>query len=224
MAKAREAGSRGARWRRSRWTAAMLAALSAWARRAAITVICGIAGIGALPAQASAQQERPAPSDPERYREKAAVVLELARFIDWPSTPNGRETTFVIGVLGDESWSAAIRREAAGQRIQGREVETRSFRNLDEVDPCEVLVVGPAKARLLSTILDFLEGWRGILTVGDSTDFAELGGIVRLVERPERIAFELNRDAARRAELKLGAQLLRLAERLLPEAPPEPAP
>lgn len=166
--------------------------------------------------------EPPSDSAGDRRSEKAAVVLELIPFVEWPPAPRDTEkSSFVIGVLGDEAFASAIRAAATGKRMMGRPIRTRSFRNLDEVDPCAILLIGRGKARLLPVILEFLADSTGILTIGDSADFAELGGVVRLVELPDRIGFEINRDAARRADLRLSAQLLRLAERVLP---PESAP
>jgi hypothetical protein len=157
-----------------------------------------------------------------RYPEKAGVILELIPFVDWPKlSATNPPHEFVIGVLGDERLAAALRAAVQGRTGKERPFRIRSFRNLDEVDPCPILVIGSDKARLLPVILDFLGDSQGILTVGDRADFAAQGGIVELVELPGRIGFEINRDAAGRAGLHLGSQLLRLAEGLLPAEPAE---
>lgn len=198
--------------------------IASWSLGCALAVSCA-SGAVALAAESASLPASTSTSDRNRYSEKGAVVIELARFVEWPAPPSGAPTTpFVIGVLGDESWSRSIRRTASGGRIQGRPIVVRSFRNLDEVDPCSILVVGRSKARLLSTVLEFLEMDidEGILTIGDLPGFAASGGIVELVERPDRIGFEVNRDAAHQAGLELGAQILRLAERLLPESAAAP--
>jgi hypothetical protein len=198
--------------------------IASWSFGCALAASCA-GGAIALAAESPSLPASAATSDRGRYAEKGAVVLELARFVEWPAPPPGAATSpFVVGVLGDERWSRAIRHAASGNPIQGRPVVVRSFRNLDEVDPCSILVVGPAKARLLSTVLEFLatDSETGILTIGDRPGFAASGGVVELLELPDRIGFEVNRDAARHAGLRLGAQLLRLAERLLPETDATP--
>lgn len=195
-----------------------------WVRRAAPALAAGVVS-AVLAAAPAVPGERAASPDPERYPEKAAVLFELTRFVEWPpADPAAPDAPFVIGVLGDEPFSEVIRRAMAGKKVRGHVIRTRSFRNLDEFDPCSILVVGRAKARLLPVVLDFLAGTKGVLTVGETADFAALGGGVRLVELPDRIGFEINRDAARHAELRLSAQLLRLAERLLPEPDRKAAP
>jgi YfiR/HmsC-like len=181
----------------------------------ALAIGGGVAILAASPAPSA-----PSAPDPSRYDEKAALVFEVIGFVGWPPAGDAAAAaTFDIGVLGDELFSAALTREMAGKQVAGRAIRIRSFAHLDEVDPCPILVIGRGKARLLWVILEFLADSKGILTIGDSDDFALRGGVLRLIERPDRIAFEINREAAESAELQLSSQLLRLAERLLPADP-----
>jgi hypothetical protein len=179
--------------------------------------LLAVCAVAANPAGAAAPAAASPPrAERTRQAEKARVVLELIPFVEWPPSPPGAVAPLVIGVLGDEAFAEAIRVAVASRPRDKRAIRTRSFRNLDEVDPCSILMIGPSKARLLPVILEFLDGWSGVLTVGDGDEFVERGGVVGLVELPDRIGFEINRDAARRADLHLSSQLLRLAERLLP--------
>jgi hypothetical protein len=179
----------------------------------ATVLIAALAGVAVFGATKTTDDER------ARHSEKATVILELIGFTEWPAATSAASAPVDIGVLGDERFAEAIRRAVAERPPGGRPVRIRSFRNLDEVDPCPILVVGREKARNLPVILEFLVDWPGILTVGDSPDFAARGGVIGLVEMPERIGFEVNRDAARHADLHLSSQLLRLAVRLLPPDP-----
>ena len=178
----------------------------------------GVAACLGLAGASFAREARPvAPPAAGRDagREKAELVLEIARYVEWPSGGRGDASTpFVVGVLGDDPLRPELRRRLTGQRIQGRPVEVRPFANLDEVDPSPVLFVGREKARLLPVILDFLDG-ASVLTVGESDDFLELGGIVRLIDGPDRVAFEINLAAAERRRLRLSAPLLQHAQRVL---------
>lgn len=191
-------------------------------RARAIGLLAGCTLTLHLAGAAAPANESPPGAARARQAEKAGVVLELIPFIEWPPPPPGVTSPLVIGVLGDEPFAEAIRAAVASRPSAGRSIRTRSFRNLDEVDPCSILMIGPDKARLLPVILDFLEGSSGVLTVGDGEEFAERGGVVGLVELPDRIGFAINRDAAGRAGLHLSAQLLRLAQRLLPPESGEP--
>jgi len=58
-----------------------------------------------------------------------------------------------------------------------------------------------------------LEALRGssVLTVGEAEGFARRGGAIELRKEGDEIHFEINVDAAERAELQVSAQLLKLA-------------
>jgi hypothetical protein len=51
-----------------------------------------------------------------------------------------------------------------------------------------------------------------ILTVGDTEEFINGGGMVRFVETGRRIRFEINPDAVERVSLRVSSRLLRLAD------------
>ena len=56
-----------------------------------------------------------------------------------------------------------------------------------------------------------LEG-HSVLTVSDMEGFAQQGGVINLVIRNQRLGFEINEDAAQRANLKISSKLLKLAK------------
>jgi len=51
-----------------------------------------------------------------------------------------------------------------------------------------------------------------ILTVGEHKRFARAGGMIQFVMRDGMVRFAMQPEAARRAGLRLGAKLLKLAE------------
>ena len=51
-----------------------------------------------------------------------------------------------------------------------------------------------------------------VLTVGEQEGFAVRGGIVNLTKEKNKVRFEINLDAAKRAGLKMSSQLLKLAK------------
>jgi hypothetical protein len=55
-----------------------------------------------------------------------------------------------------------------------------------------------------------------ILTVGETDDFIDNGGIIRFIKIGNRIHFQINPDAAERLSLKVSSRLLHLAEVVKP--------
>jgi YfiR/HmsC-like len=66
-------------------------------------------------------------------------------------------------------------------------------------------------------VRDILRGLRGasVLTVGDMTGFARMGGIINFVLDDSRVRFEINVKAAERAHLKISARLLTVAKAIV---------
>ena len=51
-----------------------------------------------------------------------------------------------------------------------------------------------------------------VLTVGESTQFLDLGGIINFVFQDTQLRFEINQDAAEQAKLVISSKLMRLAK------------
>jgi len=51
-----------------------------------------------------------------------------------------------------------------------------------------------------------------VLTVSEIENFAHRGGVIQLKKENNRIVFEINIEAARRAGLAMNSQLLKLAK------------
>jgi hypothetical protein len=54
-----------------------------------------------------------------------------------------------------------------------------------------------------------------VLTVGESSDFAESGGMIRFCMDGNKIRFEINLAAVNAAKLKMSARLLTLAKAVI---------
>ena len=67
----------------------------------------------------------------------------------------------------------------------------------------------PADHDLLARVRDL-----PVLTIGDEIDFCLIGGIINLQVIDGRVRFEISLTQARRANLKIDTQLLRLATHL----------
>ena len=77
-------------------------------------------------------------------------------------------------------------------------------------DRCHIVFIGRAEQGRIKPLLAKLARLP-ILTVSDSSDFAQGGGMIGLIEAEQRIRFNINLAATRQANLKLSSQLLKLA-------------
>ena len=76
---------------------------------------------------------------------------------------------------------------------------------------CHILFISSSEEKRLAKILEILKD-SSVLTVGEMKQFAQSGGMVNFTIKENKIRFEINVDAAVRAELKISSKLLKLAE------------
>ena len=147
---------------------------------------------------------------PTEYEVKAAFIYNFAKYVQWPPSPRSDSNVpFVIGVFGRDPFGGTLDAAMNGQSVQGRLIVIRRFVRIEEID-CDLLFVGASEQRNLRKIFEALRG-KPVLTVGDTNQFAELGGMISLTTDENRIRFEMNPKAIDRAGLKAGSQLFRFA-------------
>jgi hypothetical protein len=148
---------------------------------------------------------------PTEYEVKAAFIYNFAKYVRWPeaSTSETRKP-FVIGVIGRDPFGQALDDAIRGQSLQGRAVSVKRFGKVEEIADCDILFISSSEKNNLQRILEVLHK-APVLTIGDMDRFAERGGMINLTTEEARVRFEINVEAAERAGLKPGSQLLRLA-------------
>jgi hypothetical protein len=154
----------------------------------------------------------PAAGQVDEYQMKAAFLYNFAKFVEWPSqrlnTPN---EPVVICVLGEDPFGKLLDDTVQGKTIEGHPLQLRRIMGSNQAAGCHVVFVCASERRRLTTILNDLSS-AGVLTVGETEGFAALGGIINFkLENERRIRFEVNLNAAKGANLKLGSKLLSLA-------------
>lgn len=141
---------------------------------------------------------------------KAAFVYRVALFVEWPAESLPAGASFRICLLGaDPAWAAAFA-TLDGKQVQGHTVAPpRLLARGEELRACHVLFVPEREGTRLPP------PQAGLLTVGEAEGFAQAGGVVGFVRDGARLRFDLNRDAALRQQLRLPADLLKIARNVV---------
>jgi hypothetical protein len=183
--------------------------LNAWSRRAPVplnrslpAVLCALALVLVSGVRAGAQARL------EENEAKAAFVLKLVNFVEWPASAAQRD--LVIGIIGADATSEALQRLAAGRTVNGKGLVIRRLAPDGDLKNCHVLYIGASERKNTPSLLERLRG-TSVLTVGESDGFGQHGGIVNLLVSEGRIRFEVNPHAAERAHLQISSRLLSLA-------------
>jgi len=165
------------------------------------------------------------------YKIKAVCLYNFLLFTEWPVAGTNTAQTasslpLVIGIVGQDPFGNAFA-EVEGKPVGSHErpLEIRRFgpyRDGQSLCDCHLLFVCRSEEGNRQAILRKLADVP-VLTVGDSEGFLRSGGVVCLKRMGDKVRFDINLDAARRAGLKISSHVLRLADSVL-ESPSKAAP
>jgi hypothetical protein len=148
---------------------------------------------------------------PTEYQLKAAFLYNFAKFIDWPPEALAdAKAPFVIGILGDNPFGNDLEHVIAGKKINDRSILVQAFHTVAEAGHCQILFICSSEKKHFSEIIQSLQH-SPILTISESDQFIESGGMVNFVQEAGKIRFQINDEAAKAARLKISSKLLSLA-------------
>lgn len=169
-----------------------------------IVVWCALAVVAGGPLRAQSAFE---------YDVKAALLLNFARFIEWPdnafSEPNA---PIHVCVLAENPFGDALQRVLQGETISNRPLAARVVRGRSDSAGCHLLFV-PAGTESRARGLIRQPGGHAV-TVGESSRFEEIGGAVTLVIEGGRVGFTVNLRPVEDRGIRISARMLQLARRV----------
>jgi hypothetical protein len=161
----------------------------------------------------SGQAQQPQPTE---YQLKAAFLFNFAKFIEWPTQAFTNKTSaLVIGILGENPFHDDLARMVQNKLVDEhplKVMEIKEFHLPADMTNCHILFVSNSEKERLPEILDALRG-RPVLTVGESDNFIESGGMIRFFLEQTKIRFHINQDAATKSGLKISSKLMSLSSR-----------
>jgi hypothetical protein len=144
------------------------------------------------------------------YTVKAGCLYKFVQFVNWPEVAfPDKASPIVIGVLGDDPFKDTLERIVRDREVDGRKVVVRHYKDAAQAREAHVLFVN-LKGEQLTSAMKGLEG-APTLTVGETASFIEAGGVVRFATRDDKVSFDISANAGKKAGLKIGSQLLRVA-------------
>jgi hypothetical protein len=162
-----------------------------------------------LPAQNSSAIE---------YRAKANYLANFPSFVEWlPEALPPANVPFLVCVFGEFPFGTSLAEITRGVSVQGRRIEIRWIRKPQELSACQTLFVSHSEQKRYNQALDAVRG-RMVLTVGETPEFLDAGGIVSFSSQRGAIQFDVNLEAANKAHLKISSRLLALARRVVNQA------
>jgi hypothetical protein len=174
------------------------------------------------------------------YQVKAAFLYNFMNFVDWPEEKlSDSNEPIIIGIIGSDPFGDAFE-PVKNKKVKGKNVVIRRFEGLKEqkesdekdreelnqeieaIRECHVLFICRSEEKKLKKTINLVKE-NNVLTVSDIEGFLEAGGIINFVTEDQKVRFEINVTAAKRAKVKIRSQLLRLAKRVVEEEPSDKA-
>ncbi len=175
-------------------------------RKTLWALLCGTLGLTVMCRGASGAEV------PTEYQVKAVFVFNFSRFLEWsPQAFTAPNAPFVIGILGDDPFGARMEEAVRGEQIDQHPMVVRRFRNMGEIDNCQILYIDRSERAQLQQILLAMDH-RSTLTVSELDQSSERGVMVQFTTENNRIRLRINVESARAAGLTISSKLLRSAE------------
>jgi len=150
-------------------------------------------------------------AQPTEYQLKAAFLFNFAMFVQWPQRAfDDRTSPFVIGVLGENPFHDDLPKTVQNKKVDDHPLLVREIQHLTEATNCHLLFISAFEKKRLPEILASLKG-TSVLTVSEVEGFTEEGGMINFVPQGTKVRFQINKDAAEAAGLKISSKLMNLA-------------
>lgn len=142
---------------------------------------------------------------------KVAFIYNFAKFTTWPdrsleSLPPG---SFPICLVGSEPLGSLLDKLTGKKIVNDRTILIRKKPSQDVLKSCRILYISASESAQLDNLLKTLNG-HPVLTIGNTEGYAKRGVGINLIEKNEKLGFEINRKAILKSGLILSSELLAL--------------
>jgi hypothetical protein len=163
----------------------------------------------------------------QEYQIKAAFLFNFLKFVEWPKfkTQDSNEP-IIIGIIGKDVFQHAFE-TLKNKKIEGKKVIVEQYKGVSELEKklqkhpkinnirkSHMLFICPSEKKHMKDIVESVKE-HGILTVADTKNFLETGGIINLIMEEKKVRFEINIAAAKNSGITIRSQLIRLAKKVI---------
>ena len=143
----------------------------------------------------------------QNYQLHSVYMYSFIKYVQWPGEIGAE---FVIGVYGDSPIIEPLKKMAAVKRAGDRPIVIREIVDVESSGGLDMLFISNAASDQLGEIIGHIGGSHTLIISEEEGKGAE-GSNINFVERGGKLAFELNKAAMERENLKVSSELTRLA-------------
>jgi hypothetical protein len=180
-----------------------------------LILITATAFLAITPGSEGSEPATKAAPEQDEYTVKTAFVYRMAELVTWPKGSLGAETEPVtLGIIGTKPDITKAQKALQSRTIHGHPITVVAITDADAIKSCHIIFVSRDGLLPLDKIVA-ATGNQPILTIGETKEFIEQGGIINFVMVDKKIRFEINNARARQANLLISSRLLGLATRVI---------
>lgn len=140
---------------------------------------------------------------------KVAFLYNFFKFVEWPESVNSQDHYTLCLTSRNDFGDNLLMLE--GKTVNGKPLNVVRDISAKNLTSCHMLFVGTA-----DNPGEYTQELKGlpIVTVSDKADFIAQGGIIGLIQDGNRLGFEINLEAATSGNIRISAQLLKLAKNI----------
>jgi hypothetical protein len=148
----------------------------------------------------------------DEYQVKAFFLYNFTRYVEWPSQSfNSPNDPIEICILKQNPFGNALEEAISGKVVEGRTLVVRQITDIPPKCKCHILFVNASERARFRSICGTVRG-SGILTVGETQEFTNDGGVITFKLEDGKVRFEINVKAAGQEHLYISSNLLSVAQ------------
>lgn len=166
--------------------------------------IATVFAVAVLISSASALDEQP------EFVVKTAFIYNFLKFTQWPNNTFAKpESPIVVCTIGSDPYGGALD-VLTSKHIDSHPITLERSVSASALGACNAVIGGGQGPSQTLAAMGTLKT-RPVLTIGDSADFVNAGGVIGLVNVDRQIRFQINVAALHRSGLSISSQLLKIA-------------
>ncbi len=149
---------------------------------------------------------------------KAAYLYNFLQFIEWPENNNDKSSTQISIAFISNNTSAELMEALttlSHRKIGAKPINVERYESLEQLPSIDYSVVYIDKEMefIEPRVIKMFEG-QPVLTIGESEQFINQGGMIRLYQNNRRIFFDLNVNQSKESGLRIPSKVQRIATRV----------
>ena len=152
-------------------------------------------------------------SDTQEYALKAAFIYRFIEYVEWDKNNNSK--TFEIGVLKESPITEMLVEISKDKKVKDKKMYIREYDDLNDIGFCDILFVSQNYDRPIEEVISKF-GNKNLLIITEKIGYGAKGSHINFLISENKLKFEVNLSAVKKAGLKLSSQLLEHATIIVP--------